>query len=122
MEADRPGCRRIRARRFGKDGQVGFRLVVVAGHHAIAGRLDDRAKHVLHPRIVRRQTADRLLCRSRRRCGEIGEEPVRVDDLGRLPGDQGHGRNLPGEVGDQVIAENGEVDDLRNAANLARHR
>ena len=46
------------AGRSDSDDQVGDQFVALADDQ-IARRLDDRAQHVLHPRIVARQPADR---------------------------------------------------------------
>jgi hypothetical protein len=52
----------------------------------------------------------------------VGEQPVRVDQLGRLAGNEGHARNLSRRGGlDDFVADDRKVDDfLEGIADFAR--
>src|SRR3990170_1204447 len=80
------------------DDQVGLAVMVVADH-AIAGGLDDRAKDILHPRIATRQAANRLLGRARCGAKMVGEQPMGIDQFGRLAPAQGYGADRTRELG-----------------------
>jgi hypothetical protein len=75
--------------------------VMIVADDPIADRLDDRAEHVLHPRIVARKPAQRLVGPNVEGAVPrwLGEQPVSIDQLGRLAADQRHSADLTRIVG-----------------------
>ena len=103
------------------DDEIGVAVMLVADD-AIARGFDDRPKHVLHPRIIARQAANQLLGRARGGADVVREQPVRVDQLGRLAVDQRNAADLARPLGvDDVIVDRREVDDFgEGVADLVR--
>ena len=81
--------------------------------HQVASRLDNRTEHVLHPRIIRRQAADRLVRGEHRSAEMMREQPVRVDQFGRLAADQADSADRAGMFGgDNLMVDRHQVDDF----------
>ncbi len=97
---------------LGSDDEVGVPLMLVADHFVACG-FDDRAKHVLHPGILARQSADQLLDRASSSSNVVRKDPVSVDQLGGFAVDQSHPTDLTRALGmNDVVVDRRKVDDL----------
>ncbi len=77
------------------DGKIGIG-VGIGRDNPVAGGFDDGAKHVAHPRIMEVEPADRRPqpCRDPR---SSREQPMGIDQFGRLARDQGHAFDKAGQ-------------------------